>query len=87
AQAVQLAVFFLLPSIMLSGFIFPREGMPPFLQDLGNLIPLTYFLHIVRGIMLKGVGLDILWPQAVPLTVVGVAIFLIAVNRFQKRLV
>ena len=58
-QAIQMGVFVLLPSIMLSGFIFPRESMPDFFYYLGNFLPLTYYLQILRGILLKGNGLEI----------------------------
>ena len=60
AQAMQLALFVMLPSIILSGFVFPREGMPHPIRELGLLIPLTYFLQILRGIILKGVGVEVL---------------------------
>ena len=59
--------FFMLPMIYLSGFIFPIENMPPVIQAVTYAIPLRYFLVIVRGIFLKGVGWDILWPQFVAL--------------------
>ncbi len=59
--------FFLMPMIYLSGFIFPIENMPAWIQPLTYLIPLRYFLVIVRGIFLKGVGLEIFWPQALAL--------------------
>src|SRR5229473_294183 len=58
AQAMQMALFVMLPSIILSGFVFPREGMPHPIRELGLLIPLTYFLQILRGIILKGVGVE-----------------------------
>ena len=67
AQAMQMALFVMLPSIILSGFVFPREGMPHPIRELGLLIPLTYFLQILRGIILKGVGVEVLWPE-VPLS-------------------
>ncbi|MBI3964851.1 MAG: ABC transporter permease [Chloroflexi bacterium] len=86
AQAMQIAVFIMLPSVMLSGFIFPREGMPVLIQQVSLLIPLTYFLQILRGVILKGVGLEVLWPQVVPLAIFGVAVFTISALRFRKRL-
>lgn len=86
AQAMQVAMFVMLPSLLLSGFLFPREGMPWPVQQLGLLIPLTYFLQILRGVILKGVGLDVLWPQVVPLAVFGVAVFALSASRFRKRL-
>jgi len=86
AQAIQSSFFFLLPNIMLSGFMFPREAMPAFAQALGWVIPLTYFLQILRGVILKGVGIEALWPQT--LALVGFAIFFFAfsVQRFHKTL-
>ena len=64
--------FFLTPMIYLSGFIFPIENMPAWIQPVTYLIPLRYFLVIVRGIFLKGVGLETLWPQALALLAWGV---------------
>jgi ABC-2 type transport system permease protein len=86
AQAIQSSFFFLLPNIMLSGFMFPREGMPAFAQWLGWAIPLTYFLQILRGVILKGVGIEALWPQALALVGFAVLFFTFAVQRFHKTL-
>jgi ABC-2 type transport system permease protein len=77
--------FFLTPMIYLSGFIFPIENMPAVIQPLTYLIPLRYFLVIVRSIFLKGVGLETLWPQAVALAAWGVAILGLAIVRSSKR--
>jgi ABC-2 type transport system permease protein len=85
-QAVQLIQFFLMPSMLLSGFIFPVAAMPAFLQGLSYLVPLTYFLTIVRGIIIKGVGVEYLWPQLGLLSVLGLGVFSLAVMRFQKRI-
>jgi ABC-2 type transport system permease protein len=85
-QAVQLIQFLLLPSMLLSGFIFPVESMPRVLQWLSYLIPLRYFLTIVRGVIIKGVGIDYLWPQIVLLTIFGMVVFSAAVLRFRKRI-
>jgi ABC-2 type transport system permease protein len=85
-QAIQLIQFLLLPSMLLSGFIFPIESMPRVLQWVSYLIPLRYFLAIVRGIIIKGVGLDYLWPQILLLLVLGIAVFSTAVLRFRKRI-
>ncbi|RJX23305.1 MAG: ABC transporter permease [Ammonifex sp.] len=84
-QAMQMTMLFILPSVLLSGFIFPRASMPLVIQYLGNLIPLTYFLDILRGIMLKGVGIEYLWDDVLPLAVFGVAIITLASWRFRKR--
>ncbi|MDQ7842170.1 MAG: ABC transporter permease [Armatimonadota bacterium] len=85
-QAMQAAFFIFLPTILLSGFMFPREGMPAVIQWIGYAIPLTYFLTIVRGIILKGVGLAELAVQIIPLAALGLAFFGLSVARFQKRL-
>ncbi|MCA1583523.1 MAG: ABC transporter permease [Acidobacteria bacterium] len=78
--------FFLMPMIYLSGFIFPIENMPPWIQPFTYLIPLRYFLVILRGLFLKGVGLETFWPQALALTVWGLAILGLATLRSSKRL-
>ena len=86
AQAMQMAVFILLPSVILSGFMFPRESMPGVIQQIGLLIPLTYFLHILRGIILKGVGMEVLWPDVLPLAIYSLAVFALSASRFRKTL-
>ena len=68
-QAVQLTVFYFLPNILLSGFMFPFQGMPKWAQVLGNLLPLTYFNRLVRGILLKGNGWANSWPSVWPLMI------------------
>jgi ABC-2 type transport system permease protein len=78
--------FFLIPMLYLSGFIFPIENMPDWIQSLTYLIPLRYFLVILRGIFLKGVGLEILWPQALALFAWGLAVLTLATLRSSKRL-
>ena len=85
-QAMQLTFLTFLPSIYLSGLLFPIEGMPLAAQYLSTVIPLTYFLRIVRGIVLKGVGFSYLWPSLVPLLIFGVVIFSLAVLKFRKTL-
>lgn len=85
-QAIQLAMFVLLPAILLSGFMFSRDAMPLPLHDLGYAIPLTYFLKIIRGIMLKGIGLDLLWWDLVPMALLGAVVFVLAALRFRKQL-
>lgn len=85
-QAMQLSFLTFLPSIYLSGLLFPIEGMPRGAQYLAHVIPLTYYLRIVRGIILKGVGLDYLWPNLLPLIAFGSVIFTLSVLRFRKQL-
>jgi ABC-2 type transport system permease protein len=85
-QAMMTATFFFItPMIYLSGFIFPIENMPAAIQPVTYLIPLTYFLVIVRGIFLKGIGLDLLWPQALALGGWGLGMLALAVSRSRKR--
>jgi ABC-2 type transport system permease protein len=85
-QAMMTTFFFILPFFMLSGFVFPIANMPEVVQWLTYLNPLRYFLVIIRGIFLKGVGLHILWPQYVALAVLGIMVFTGAIGRFRKRL-
>ena len=85
-QAMQLALFVMLPSVLLSGFMFPREGMPWIIQQVGLAIPLTYFLQILRGIILKGVGVEVLFGSVLPLAMFGVVVFALSATRFNKRL-
>lgn len=85
-QAMMLGFFLNPPLMLLSGFIFPIASMPEPVQYLTYLIPLRYFLVIIRGIFLKGIGLDILWPQAVTLLFFGVGVLTLSALRFQKHL-
>jgi len=78
--------FFLIPMVFLSGFVFPIENMPAIVQKVTYLIPLRYFLIILRGIFLKGVGLETFWPDALALTAWGVGILTLATLRSSKRL-
>lgn len=84
-QAQMTAMLFMMPNIMLSGFVFPIENMPKVIQAITYIIPLRYFLVIVRGIFLKGVGIQALWDQVLVLTILGLLIFSVSVLRFQKR--
>ncbi len=83
-QAMQMTFFFFLPSIVLSGFMFPYRGMPEWAQWLATLLPLTHFLVLVRGIMLKGNELGQLWPQIWPILAFMLAVILLGL-RFYKR--
>jgi ABC-2 type transport system permease protein len=86
-QAMMTATFFFLtPMLYLSGFIFPIENMPAMIQPLTYLIPLRYFIVIVRGIFLKGVGLSVLWPHVLALAAWGVGILVLAIMRSRKTL-
>ena len=81
------AFFFYFPGILLSGFMFPIANMPVVVQWLTYLNPLRYFLVIIRGVFLKGVGPEILWPQMAALAVLGTALLGLASLKFKKTLV
>jgi len=85
-QAMMGAFFLYLPALLLSGFVFPIANMPEVVQWLTLANPLRYFLEIIRGIFLKGIGADILWPQMASLAVLGVATLGLASRRFRKTL-
>jgi ABC-2 type transport system permease protein len=85
-QAMQMAVLVLLPSVLLSGFIFPREAMPTVIQWIGYALPLTYFLNILRGIILKGLDLNYLFNDVLLLFILGLALLILSIVRFRKRL-
>ena len=80
------AYFVIMPSVILSGFMFPIENMPRVIQWVTYSIPLRYFVEIVRGVFLRGVGMAVLWPQVAALAALGGAIFGLSAARFQKRL-
>jgi ABC-2 type transport system permease protein len=85
-QAMQMSFFALMPSILLSGFMFPREAMPAFFRAVSNILPVTFFLQISRGILLKGVGLSALWPQV--LSLFGLLVFFLGLSilKFRKTI-
>jgi ABC-2 type transport system permease protein len=85
-QAMQLTFFYFLPNMLLSGFMFPFQGMPRWAQWLGELLPLTYFNRLVRGIMLKGNGWEDCWPSVWPLLVFTVIVMTIAVKTYRRTL-
>jgi len=85
-QAMMSVFFFFFPAILLSGFIFPIANMPELIQWLTYVNPLRFFLVIVRGIFLKGVGTAILWPQMLALGLIGSSVLLLATRRFRKTL-
>jgi drug efflux transport system permease protein len=84
-QSIQLGFFLMLPNILLSGFMFPREAMPALAQWIGLALPLTHYLTILRGIILKGVGIEHLWPQVLVLAGLAVLFLTLSVRRFSKR--
>jgi ABC-2 type transport system permease protein len=83
-QAMQLSFFFIMPNILLSGFMFPIAAMPEPAQWVGAALPLTYFLTLMRGVLLKGVELSDVWKEAVVLTGFAVALVGMSVRKFSK---
>jgi ABC-2 type transport system permease protein len=85
-QAMQMMVFYLLPSILLSGFMFPFRGMPEWAQAIGTAIPVTHFLRVVRGALLKGEGVAVLWPSLTALGVFVCVVTALAMLRYRRTL-
>jgi ABC-2 type transport system permease protein len=85
-QAQQISVLLFMLNLLLTGFIYPREPMPPVIQAVGNLIPLTYAIRLTRGIFTKGVGLDFLWSDVLALAVYAAMVMFLASITFRKRL-
>jgi ABC-2 type transport system permease protein len=85
-QAVQMAFFFFLPSLLLSGYMFPFRGMPGWAQDIGEVLPLTHFLRVVRGILLKGNGLVEVAPDLWPIALFLVVMLAIGIKRYRQTL-
>lgn len=85
-QALMSSFFFFMPAFTLSGFAFPLRNMPEPVQWLTLLNPLRYFIEILRGILIKGSGVDILWPQLLALLLLGGVVLVSSTARFHKRL-
>jgi ABC-2 type transport system permease protein len=85
-QAQQFSSLILLLNMLLTGFMYPREPMPPVIRAVGNLIPLTYFTRIIRGIFTKGVGLSFMWHDVLALLVYAISAIMLAATTFKKRL-
>src|SRR5512143_3148466 len=85
-QALQLAWLIMLPSILLSGFMFPRDSMPVIMQAIGYLVPATHFMEIIRGIVLRGATLADLLPEVVTLVIMGLILLVLSAFRFRKKL-
>ena len=85
-QAMQMGFFVMLPSIMLSGFMFPRDAMPRLIYFISNFIPLTYYLDIIRGIVLKGIGFPYLVGQVVSLLVFSIIFLVASTLKFKKKI-
>lgn len=85
-QSMQMTMFVFLPSILLSGFMFPFAGMPTLVQHFAEIVPLTHFLRLIRGIMLRGAGLMELWPEVLAMVAFTGVVMAAAILRFRKRL-
>ncbi len=85
-QSMQMAFFLFLPSILLSGFMFPFDGMPVAAQWIAEVLPLTHFVRLIRGVMLRGVDLTTMWPDVVALLAFTAVMMTLAISRFRKRL-
>ena len=85
-QAMQMTFFVFLPSILLSGFMFPFDGMPKAAQWIAEVLPLTHFVRLIRGVMLRGANLFELWPDVLALLAFTVVMMSLAILRFRKRL-
>ena len=85
-QAMQMSAFIFLPSILLSGFLFPFRGMPGWAQVIGEILPITHFLRIARGVMLKGIGFEELAREIWPIAVFAVIVLAIGVKRYRQTL-
>ena len=85
-QAMVTSFFVIMPTITFSGFGFPISAMPQWMQNLSYAIPLRYFLIVLRGTYLKGVGMDVLWPQMAAMAGIGLGLLTLAIMRFQKAL-
>ena len=86
-QAMLMSFMIMLPSVLISGFIFPRESMPRIIYYISAVLPVTYFVEILRGVILRGAGLEALWDEALTLLCMGVALISIAILRFRKTMV
>ena len=85
-QAMQMAFFLFLPSILLSGFMFPFDGMPKAAQWIAEVLPLTHFVRLIRGVVLRGANLFELWPDVLALLAFTTVMMSLAIMRFRKRL-
>jgi len=85
-QALQMSFFFFLPSMLLSGFMFPYRGMPQWAQLIGEVFPLTHFLRVIRGIMLKGNGIAEIWPEMWPIALFLTLATVVALRRYRMTL-
>ena len=85
-QAMQMSVFVFLPSILLSGFLFPFRGMPGWAQVIGEILPITHFIRIARGVMLKGIGFSDLGLELWPIALFAIVVLSIGVKRYRQTL-
>ena len=86
-QAFQLAWLIMLTSVLLSGFMFPRDSMPVVMRVVGSLVPATHFIEIIRGIVLRGATLSDLLPEVGTLSVMGLVLLVLSAMRFRKKMI
>jgi len=85
-QALQMSMVFLLPSVFFSGFIFPRDTMPWIFRALGSCLPTTYFIDLMRAIILRGASLTEFWPHLAILSGMGIGLFALCALRFRQKI-
>jgi ABC transporter DrrB family efflux protein len=85
-QALQMAWLIMLPSILLSGFMFPRDSMPPIMRAIGYMVPATHFMEIIRGIVLRGATFSDLLPEVIVLAIMGLALITLSALRFRRKI-
>ena len=85
-QAMQMSMFMIMPNVLLSGYMFPREAMTKGIQLVSNIFPLTYFINVLRGIILKGNNLSMLFKEFVVLVIFGVVVLSLATLKFKKKI-
>jgi len=85
-QSMQMSLFYIMPSILLSGFMFPFKGMPDWAQALGTIVPVTHFLRVVQGALLKGQGIGDSWPSLIALAAFTLVATLLAMARYRRTL-
>lgn len=85
-EAMQLSMFMIMPNILLSGYMFPREAMPKIIQPISTVLPLTYFINVLRGIILKGNGFDVLYKEFIILVTFGIGVLGLATIKFEKKI-
>ena len=85
-QAIQMTFSIIVPTMLMTGFVFPLDPMPIYIKWFSYTLPLTYYLDIIRGIVLKGAGLDVIWPQTLVLIIFAIILMFVSIMRFRKKI-